>query len=84
MYQISTCDVDVRTYEKRPVILSKDSSALSVGVTVQSAMGDTVAGTFLSAFSVVSKPGSAASAAKHDETSLMPLALHTPHTPSLS
>ena len=57
---------------------------LSVGAAVQSAMGGTVAGTFLSTFSVVSKPGSAASAAKHDETSLMPLALHTPHTPSLS
>ena len=62
----------------------KDSSMFSVGVTVHSATGDTVTGNFISAFSVVSTPGSAASAAKHDETSLMPLALHTPHTPSLS
>ena len=50
---------------------------LSVGVTVQSAMGDTVAGTFLSTFFVVSKPGSAASAAKHDETSMKSPAPHT-------
>ncbi len=48
----------------------KDSSTLSVGVTVHSAMGDTVAGTFPSTFSVVSKPDSAASAAKRDETSM--------------
>jgi hypothetical protein len=44
---------------------------LSVGVTVRSAMGDTVTGIFLSAFYVFSKPGSAASAAKHDETSMI-------------
>ncbi len=64
-------------------IALKDSSALSVGVTVQSATGDTVTGTFLSTFSVVSKPGSAASAAKHDETSMKSPA-RTSHTqPSL-
>ena len=62
-------------------IALKDSSMLSVGVTVQSAMGDTVTGIFLSAFSVVSKPGSAASAAKHDETSMKSLAPHTPNLP---
>ncbi len=44
------------------------SFALSVGVAVHSATRDTIAGAFLSAFSVVSTPGSAASAAKHDET----------------
>jgi hypothetical protein len=51
-------------------IALKDSSMLSVGVTVQCVMGDTAAGTLLSAFSVVSKPGSAASAEKCDETSM--------------
>ncbi len=59
----------------------KDSSMLSVGVTVQSVMGDTVTGTFLSAFSVVSKPGSAASAAKHDETSMKSPAPRTLNLP---
>jgi hypothetical protein len=75
---------DPTTISPPSAIALKDSSMLSVGAAVQSAMGDTVAGTFLSTFAVVSKPGSAASAAKHDETSLMPLALHTPHTPSFS
>jgi hypothetical protein len=51
-------------------IALKGSSMLSVGVTVHSAAGDTVTGTFLSAFFVVATPDSAASAAKHDETSM--------------
>ena len=59
----------------------KDSSMLSVGAAVQSAMGDTVTGTFLSTFSVVSKPGSAASATKHDETSMKSPAPRTLNLP---
>jgi hypothetical protein len=39
--------------------------------------GDTVTGTFLSAFYVDATPGSAASAAKHDETSMKSPAPHT-------
>ncbi len=62
-------------------IALKDSSMLSVGVTVQSAIGDTATGTFLSTFSVVSKPGSAASVAKHDETSTKSPASHTLNLP---
>ena len=59
----------------------KDSSMLSVGAAAQSAMGDTVTGTFLSTFSVVSKPGSAASATKHDETSMKSPAPRTLNLP---
>jgi hypothetical protein len=62
-------------------ITLKESSTLSAGVTVHSATGYTVAGTFLSAFSVVSSQGSTAAAAKHDETSVK---LPAPHTPNLS
>ncbi len=62
-------------------IALKGPSTLPVGVTVHSAMGDTATGTFLSAFSVVSTPGSAASAAKHDETSMKSLAPHTLNLP---
>ncbi len=58
-------------------IALKDSYMLSVGVAVQSTLGGTVTGTFLSAFSVVSNPGSAASTAKHDETSMKSPAPHT-------
>ncbi len=69
------------TISQPSAIALKDSSMLSVGVTIQSARGETVTGTFLSAFSVVSNSGSAASAAKHDETSMKSPA---PHTLSLS
>ncbi len=65
-------------------IALKDSSTLPVGVTVQSATGDTATSTYLSAFSVVSTPGSAASAAKHDGTSMKlpaPQILKFPYTP---
>ncbi len=65
-------------------IALKDSPILSVGVTVYSATGGTVTGTFLSTFSVVSTPGSAASAAKHDETSMKSLAPHTLNLPYTS
>ncbi len=54
---------------------------LSVGVTVHSATRGTVKGTFLSTFSVVSTPGSAASAAKHDEASMKSLAPRTLNLP---
>jgi hypothetical protein len=53
---------------------------LSVGVAVHSsATGDTVTGNFLSAFSVVSSPGSATSSAKHDGRNLDEVA-RTSHT----
>ena len=62
-------------------IALKDSFTLSVGVTVHSATGETITGTYLSTFSVVSNPGSAASAAKHDETSMKLLAPRTINLP---
>ncbi len=74
---------DPTTISPPSAILYKNSPALSVGVTIHCAAEDSVAGTFLFAFSASSTPGSAASATKHDETSLMPLAPRTPHTPSL-
>ncbi len=51
---------------EKPII---EPRYLNSFVAVHSATGGTVAGTFSSAFSVVSKPRSAASAAQHDETS---------------
>ncbi len=54
-------------------IALKESSTLPVGVTVHNSTGGTVTGT--------SKPGSAASAAKHDETSMKS---PVPHTLNLS
>ncbi len=51
-----------------PAITSKDSAAISVGVSGHSAAGDSVTGTLRSAFAVDSAPGPFTPTAIHDET----------------
>ena len=76
---ISRADMIMTPPTTPSAITFKDSTTLSAGVSGHSAAGDTVTGTFLSAFAVDSTPGPATSTAIRDESSKK---LPAPHAPN--
>ena len=67
---ISRADMIILPPTTPSAITFIDSAALSVGVSGNSAAGDTVTGTLLSALAVNSTPGPATSTAIHDDSSI--------------